>query len=341
MLDQSDLDLVLSGVGDDPTPAEPRQREPALSSVWIGSGLAKIPALHGASVLQKSTGAASRFMTSLDYARNPLVTSLPVLVSLRGNHVDAVAVARSIVARQCPNGVLLTGDPNGGAGTILRHAPANYRVVSAPLPTWDRRFVNCKSIFMLSVLSHRLAASCLPDPGSAWLRADRLEAAWAGAKECALRFGGWLQQTGADRPGPLIILGDGMPSALSLAWQAVLSEAGVVTPVCLDIKDYTHGDHAAAGRTGNASYIVLSHSGIADICQRFTRHFSSLYDVFVVNLASDPVHLFWENLFTVCNVTSIWTGLLGYPDQRPPKHPVMSHWRDWGELVGHGDEPQQ
>jgi hypothetical protein len=39
--------------------------------------------------------------------------------------------------------------------------------------------------------------------------------------------------------------------------------------------------------------------------------FSSLYDVLEVDLMADPAHVFWENLFTVCNVVSIWTGLLG------------------------------
>jgi hypothetical protein len=332
MLDQSDLDLVMSGVNEDLTLYEPELLCPTSSSVWIGSGLAKIPALYGAAVLQQATGAPSRFMTALEYVTSPLVTSLPVLVSLRGNHKDAVAVAKSIVARRQQSAILLTGDPDGEAASILRDAPGNYLSVSAPLPAKDRRFVNCKGIFMLSLLSYRLTSASLSHLDEVRLRQVPMERAWSRARECATHVSEWLQRSGIDRSAPLIILSDGMLSHLSLAWQAVLSEAGIVSPLCLDIKDYTHGDHAAAIRTGHARYIVLSHAGIEDICHHFTERFSSLFDVFKVNLSSGPAHLFWENLFTACNVASIWTALLGYPDQRPLKHPVISTWRDWGAL---------
>lgn len=331
MLDQSDLDLVLSSIPNDPNNQACRQLGRAPSSVWIGSGLAKIPAFYGAAVLQK-TGAPSRFMTALDYVAHPLIASLPVLVSLRGNHRDAVAVARSVVSRRCEHAILLTGDLDGQAGSLLREASTGYLRISAPLPARDKRFVNCKGIFMLSLLSHRLATGGLADPSSAQLHHAALESAWTRAGESAIRFGEWLKKSGADSPEPLIVLASGMSSELSIAWQAVLSEAGVITPICLDIKDYTHGDHAAASRTGRARYVVLSHAGIEDICRRFAERFSLLYDVFTVNLGSDPAHLFWENLFTACNATSVWTALLGYPNQRPPRHAVVSSWRDWGEL---------
>lgn len=332
MLDQSDLDLVMSAIGAEPTPPEAGLLGPTSSSVWIGSGLAKIPALYGAAVLQKTTGAPSRFMTALEYVRNPLVRSLPILVSLRGNHMDAVAVAESIVARRQEKAILLTGDPDGGAASILRSVSETYDLMSSPLPARDRRFVNCKGIFMLSLLSYRLTRGASSHLDAAQLRRRAVEEAWVRARKCAARFGEWLRRSGVDVTGPLIVLSDGMPSELSLTWQAVLSEAGVATPVCLDIKDYTHGDHAAASRIGNARYIVLSHAAIKDLCLRFTERFSSLYDVFEVDLSADPAHVFWENLFTVCNVTSIWTSLLGYPGRRPVKHPVVSTWRDWGDL---------
>ena len=146
---------------------------------------------------------------------------------------------------------------------------------------------------MVSLLSYRLTLAALSDLDVARQCPALLEGAWVRAREAAVRSRTWLQSAGADRPGPLIILSDGTPSELSLAWQAILSEVGVATPICLDVKDYTHGDHASAGRAGDARYIVLRHAGNAAICRRFVERFSSLYDVFEVDLMADPAYLFW------------------------------------------------
>jgi hypothetical protein len=331
MLDAEDFELVKERLFADADLVGVESLRGALSSVWIASGLAKISALHGAQLLNKLVGTPARFMTAVEYAQNTRVQCLPILTSLRGNHPDAQGVATAIANRDSHRGILLTADPLGFAAQLLGKPNGQYDIRSCALPDRDRRFVNCKSILALSALTQRLVLQAIGESGL-MPDAARITLAWERAQHHIHTCGIVLRQFDAMVDPHVIILSDGMLSDLSVTWQSILSEAGVVTPICLDIKDYTHGDHLAAVRTGNVVYIVLSRESTWDICRIFSHRFSSLYPVINVDLAGDVVHSFWENLFTACSLTSLWSEIFGLAGQRPPKHPIVSAWRGWGEL---------
>lgn len=304
----------------------------SVSSVWIASGLAKIPAIYGASLVQKLSGKPSRFVSSLDYARNPKLSCLPILVSLRGAHADSVSVAAAIVSRKCNEAILLTADRKGNASQTLECSSTATSVTSIGLPDRDGRFVNCKSIFVLSSLAHRLVVRAFPDQTELNFQSNQFEVMLGDAQKTAEEFIEKISRLDDWPSKQVIVLSDGLPSELAITWQSIFSEAGICTPTCFDIKDYTHGDHLASGRIGNAIYIVLSHNGIGDICTKFANCFSQLFPVVLVNLRSNQLQRFWENLVIACNVASGLTSLLGYANSRPPKHPVLKDWRDWGAI---------
>jgi hypothetical protein len=332
MLEAADLELVNNRLFDEANLPGAELLKNASSSVWIASGLAKIPALHGVHLLHKLTASPARFMTAVEYAQNPRIKCLPILTSLRGKHPDALGVAAAIGSRSVDQGILLTADPLGATAQLLSESLGQCPITSCALPDRDSRFVNCRSILVLSALAQRLVMQAFRTDPDQILKEAHIMTAWQRAQQHAIACGEKLRQLGAAADRHVIILSDGMSSELSITWQSILSESGITTPSCFDIKDYTHGDHLAAARQGNAMYLVLSHANTRDICRIFCERFSTLYPVINIDLTGDPVYRFWENLFAACNVAGIWTGLLGYPDQRPPKHPVVSHWRGWGVL---------
>jgi len=333
MIDQSDFELWKERLlSSEHFPASILIKE-AASSVWIASGLAKISAIYGASIIQRLSGKPSRFITPIEYAQNNQIQCLPILVSLRGNHTDAIEVAEIIAARKMSASLLVTADEYGGASNIFRNSIFNANIASSNLPSRDQRFVNCKSVIMLSALVQKLVYSSFGSMNKPLISRSSLIEAWSHAKTSSENLLEKISNIKDLEQKQIIILSDGITSSYAITWQSILSESGVATAAHLDIKDYTHGDHIAATRTRNAIYIVISHSGIKEISQIFTDRFSSLFPVLKLELKSD-VHLrFWENLFVVINVTSGLTSLLGYSNQRPPKDPIVWSWRDWGKII--------
>jgi hypothetical protein len=329
-LDASDLGLVLERL-------TPHQSQPgaemlrnAPSCIWLGSGLAKISAFHGAALVGRLCGKPSRAMTPLEYCQTPKARCLPVLLTLRGRNADATGLASAIVSRRAPRAVVLTGDSCGQAASMLQASNVETAVAETPLPAEDRRFVNCKAIFTLSALASRLARASLEHKVPVCAR--RLTEAFTRASDKSETLARQIEAAEEWQKCQFFILSDGAPSDLSVTWASVFAESGIVNATCVDLKDFTHGDHLAVSLRGRGIFIVLRHTGIASLCDIFSRRFSSLFPVVEINLQTGGAETFWENLFYACNVTSRLSLSLGYQGGRPPKHPVVWGWRGWGEI---------
>lgn len=331
-MDDSDIELLIQRVTSQASMPAALLLKQAPSSVWIAAGLAKISALYGVAMLHRIAGVPSRFLTPLEYGQNDRIKCMPVLTSLRGNHQDAVEVAEAIAARGREGSILITADPHGSAAQHLIEHGKGALLASDSLPDRDKRFVNLKSILMLTALTHRLVEQALDNPAEAALDPEALGEAWYRSQHAAMNIAGKIKSVEGWKQKQLFILADGLTSELALTWQSILSEAGVLNPVCLDIKDFTHGDHLAATSSENAMYLVISHEGTRAVAHTFSERFSTLFPVMPLDLAASSQHRFWENLFTASNTTSLLTAILGRPNQRPPKHPVVWSWRGWGSI---------
>ena len=193
MLEDSDLRLVIDRLEDSPDQIAASYLADASSSIWIASGLAKISALYGVSMMQKVAGVPARFISPLEYVLNLRVKCLPVLISLRGSHEDAVEVAESIVGRKSERAIILTGDPLGRAACVLSQGlevgeKNQVALATGPLPDRDKRFVNFKSILMLSAVTNRLVYSALGNESECDLDCNEIGYAWERAKEGACRL---------------------------------------------------------------------------------------------------------------------------------------------------------
>lgn len=304
----------------------------SFASVWIASGLAKISAVYGAALIEQYVGFPSQLMSPMDYCQKPLLRTLPVLVSLKGQHEDAVGVAQSIVNRLSPVSVLITGEPDGPAAQTLKAGRSELCIVSTSFPSRDRRFVNCGSIFMLSTLAYQLVRQAFGSSFISDINEYELLTAFSRAMDGAHAIARGIAGVEDWQNKQLIILGQGGASELTLPWQSIFAEAGIATVTCMDLKDYTHGDHLAAVRAKNAIFLVIQHPGIEEMVQIFTTRFATRFPVLVVPLASSGPTRFWESLFYCCNTADELTHLLGYGGQRPPKDPVVHGWRGWGSL---------
>lgn len=302
------------------------------ASVWIGSGLAKISAAYGAALTEQYTGRSSQMMTALDYCSKPLLRSLPILVSLKGRHEDAISVANSIVSRCAKTPFLITGEPEGPAALALKSGRATASIVTAGFPERDRRFVNCGSIFMLSALTYQLVRQAFGVEVIGRVSERDLAQSFSSAAEGGHAIAERITSIEDWQNKQLIVLGQGLGSELTLPWQSVFSEAGIAAPIVHDIKDYTHGDHLAAVRTNNVIFLVIQHRGIEEICQIFASRFATRFEVIVAPLESQGPTRFWESLFYCCNTADALTERLGYGGQRVPKDPVVHGWRGWGNL---------
>ncbi|WP_455232218.1 hypothetical protein [Geopseudomonas aromaticivorans] len=304
----------------------------AFASVWIASGLAKISAAYGAALVEQYVGSPGQLMSAMDYCNKPLLRSTPVLVSLKGQHEDAVGVAQSIVNRSSPGAVLITGEPEGPAAQTLRAGCLTPCIVSASFPVRDRRFVNCGSIFMLSALAYQLVRQAFGSDVIGAIDECNLIQVYSRAAEGAHAIAQGIAAVEDWQHKQLIILGQGLGSELTLPWQSIFAEAGIATATILDLKDYTHGDHLAAVRANNAIFLVIQHPGTEEMVRIFTSRFITRFPVVVASLASSGPSRFWENLFYCCNTADALTHRLGYGGQRPPKDLTVHGWRGWGSL---------
>lgn len=329
----TDLDLVIKSLFDDESIEGYDLLASAQSSVWIASGLAKISASYGASMMQKIGGHPSRLMSALDYCQTSRLRCLPLLVTLKGRNSDAIGVAKAITDRNTPNALVLTGDRDGQASRHLMNSNTKVALIEATLPDKDKRFVNCKSIFMLSALTHRLVSQALQTDEGCLINQTSLIRAFYIVGQKAKNLVGQLTAVERWQERQIIILADGLVGELAITWQSILAESGIATSVCMDIKDYTHGDHLAASRTGTSIFLIIRHGSIRSLCDIFTQRFEVLYPVFTVDLECDGALRYWENLFFACNSAALLTSALGYPGSRPPKNPVVWAWRGWGEVL--------
>lgn len=325
-----DLEMIQERLMDPTKFAAARALETASASVWIASGLAKIPAAYGAALVEQHVGFPSKLTSAMEYCQKPLLRALPVLVSLRGRHEDAVSVARSIVDRCSPASVLITGEPQGAAAQTLRAGSLTSGIVSASLPVRDRRFVNCGSIFMLSALAYQLVRQAFDSDLIGVVDEHELAQAFSRAAEGAHVIAQGIAAVAGWQDKQLIILGQGLGSELTLPWQSIFAEAGIATATCLDLKDYTHGDHVATVRANNAIFLTIPHPGTEEMIRIFTERFATRFPVLEAPLASSGPTRFWENLFYCCNTADALTYRLGYGGQRPPKDPTVHGWRGWG-----------
>lgn len=327
-----DLSMILKGLKDlTEYPAAHTLRNNT-ASIWIASGLAKISAAYGAALIEQSVGLPSQLMSPMDYCQKPLLRALPVLVSLKGQHEDAIDVAQSIVNRSSSTSVLITGEPEGPTAQKLSKGSSCLNIVSTTLPQRDRRFVNCRSIFMLSTLAYQLVKQAFGGNAVNDIDECSLSQAFYRAREGANSIVQGIAEVENWRFKQLIILGQGVNSELALPWQSIFAEAGIATVTCTDLKDYTHGDHLAAVCTKNAIFLVIQHPGIEDMVRIFVSRFETRFPVLVVPLESLGPTRFWESLFYSCNTADELTHLLGYGGQRPPKDDVVHSWRGWGRL---------
>lgn len=306
--------------------------EKAFASVWIASGLAKISAAYGAALIEQCIGFPSQLMSPLDYCQKPLLSTLPVLVSLKGQHEDAVSVAQSIINRRTWASVLITGAPDGPAAQKLREGRSTLCIASASFPSRDCRFVNCRSIFMLSALTYQLIKQAFGIRMIGSINDDDLSQAFSRSAEQGQAIAQGIADIDDWQNRHLIILGQGLGSELTLPWQSIFAEAGIATATCFDIKDYTHGDHLAAVRTNNAIFLVVEQPGTEEMVRIFTSRFATRFPVQVVSLKSSGATRFWENLFFCCNTADALTHCLGYGGRRPPKDMSVHSWRGWGRL---------
>lgn len=332
-LTMDDLDMVRARVSDEMQLPDVSALSSASASVWVASGLAKISAAYGAALITQHVGSPSLVMTALDYCQKPFLQSLPVLVSLKGRHEDVVSVAESIVRRAVENTILITGEPEGAAAQVLKVGRQAPCIVTANFPERDRRFVNCKSIFMLSALSYQLVKQAFGVDVIESINPCTLTQSFSRAIEGAQTIAEGIVSIKDWQNKQLIVLGQGLGSELMLPWQSVFSEAGIMTPIFLDIKDYTHGDHLAAVRADNTIFLVIQHPGIEEICHVFASRFSTRFPVMMASLESMGPTRFWENLFYCCNTADALSRILDYGGQRPPKDPVVHGWRGWGSLT--------
>lgn len=328
----NDLDMIRERVSDEAFFPDIGILESAYSSVWVASGLAKISAAYGASLIEQYTGNPSQMMSALDYCQKPLLRSLPVLVSLKGRHEDAVSVAKSVARRSSDSALLVTGEPEGPAALVLKAGCCKSSIATASFPERDRRFVNCGSVFMLSALVYRLVRQAFGIEVIDSINESQLKRVFFKAIEGGQAIAENIASIEDWQQKNFIILSQGLGSELTFAWQSVFAEAGIMTPMFFDIKDYTHGDHLAAVQTNNAIFLVIQHAGIKEICHIFTSRFSTRYPVMVIALESESPVRFWENIFYCLNTADALAHLLGYRGQRPPKDSVVHGWRGWGRL---------
>lgn len=337
MLEESDLELVVNRLLEKQPGSASMYLRKSSSSVWVASGLAKISSVYGASLMQKIAGAPSRFISPLEYVQNQRIKCLPVLTTLRGEHSDAIEVAQSIVDREVERSIIMSCTPFGPAGNVMLNRPQTSKyvmtgVASTQLPDRDKRFVNFKSILTLAGISNRLVCDALDYPEEMKVDFRQLCSAWDRAEQASARIAEQICSVEGWQQKQLFILTEGAYSELGVAWQSVLSEAGITNPICLDIKDYTHGDHLVASRTKNAMYLVIGHKGLSSVTRTFIERFSIVFPVISLELEGEGRYHFWENIFAVGGSASEITRTLGYYNERPPKDPVVWSWRDWGRM---------
>lgn len=293
--------------------------------IWLGSGFAKIAASYGAE-LCITNGIVSTFMSAVDYKSSPIkACSLPILLSFAGKGEDAIDTAENM-ARTSSEAGLITCSSDSDAVKKLSTTRSSYLFGQAP--ERDKRFVNIKSILTLTALAEEYARRqfklSLPkiDLKSC---VQKAEVTGMRAAEQFIEHFSW-------RTKQLIIVGKGYNNPLEHVWKSILSEAGIMTPTWVDIKDFTHGDHRHVSLHQNHAFLVLEQPEIKEYCDIFVARFAQVYPVELIHCGGTFRGQFWSGLLTALFFTHRLTYEQGYNGNRPPKNELVHSWRGWGRL---------
>lgn len=332
MLTDNDLHLITERLCQPNFIPISKELDKKLGTVWIASGLAKISAFYGSFLMEKYAQRFSRFSTPLSYVQLPTPQCTPILISLRGKHPDSISVINHFLDKNRVDAIFLTADAMGGVASIMKDNKRANNIICTELPSRDKRTVNFNSIFILNSLIHHFVASSLDRRESLNIDVKKIKKIFEKSQTIASDLVSEILNIKDWSTKQFIILSNGIPSEIGITWQSIMSEAGLFTPVCSDLKDYTHGDHSAAVRTRENIYIVISNPKTRLISDIFCERFSLLFPVLYVNLDDSGVYGFWQNLFLAMNCASLLTASLGYTNQRLPKHPTVHNWRGWGDI---------
>ena len=300
--------------------------------VWIGTGLGKISASYGSSLVHQLTGRTSSFVTPLQFCHSAKSRCIPILVSLRGSNPDVFDTACCIGDQRPRRAVFITADPHNPSVARIPTDRTELFVASGPLPPRDTRFINLNSVIVLSALTDALIRAAVRHKDQSRISEDLLATCFYRTGNAAVDVARRISETEDWQSRHFIILADGIASPLALAWSSILAEAGVATASVTDIKDYTHGDHAAAVLHGNIRFIIIRHSSTSVVADIFYERFSTRFPVSMIQLEHSGALLFWENLFFAASVTSALSHALGYRGDRPPRDTAVHQWRGWGSV---------
>ncbi|EPL1604725.1 TPA: hypothetical protein QCI27_000878 [Enterobacter roggenkampii] len=293
--------------------------------VWLGSGYAKISASHGAE-LCKLNGIYSTSLSPLEYKISSLKPSFyPILLSFSGKGEDAIDTAKNMSTNSDYAGVI-TCKYNAEAVMQLSSLPCSQ--LSSDFPDRDDRFVNIRSILTLTALTEKythqqfkIALSKLDFQACA----QKAEMMGTFAAERFIEDFSWQTKQ-------LIIVGKGYDNPLKHVWTSILSEAGIMTPTWVDIKDFTHGDYRHASLYHNHIFLLIDQPEINFYCDIFEERFSQILPVERIKLTGKYREQFWLNLFTSLYFTHRLTYEQGHDGKRPPKNELVHSWRGWGQL---------
>lgn len=293
--------------------------------IWLASGLAKIAASY-CSELCVTNGILSCFMSALEYKTSPLRKSgFPILTSFAGKGEDAVDTAKNMVDATSSAGVITCGS---NSDVVKQFSELNLSYMFGKFPERDERFVNVRSILMLAAIAEKYAHQQF----KLTLSDIDLYSCAQQAEVMGLQAAERFSENFSWRTKQLIIVGKGYNNPLGHTWRSILAEAGIMTPIWVDIKDFTHGDHRHVSLHKEHAFLLLEQPEIKNYCDIFEPRFNQLYAVERISLVGEFRNQFWLSLFAALFFTHRLTYEQGYDGNRPPQNVLVHSWRDWGKL---------
>jgi hypothetical protein len=296
--------------------------ELARRTLWLGCGLARLPALYGREIMMRRPDHLARAETLLGIRRMPpRADEMAIMISLRGRHPDSRAIAEYLQAIPDQQAIALTGDADGPA--FAGWSATTRFLATTALPDRDTRFINIKGLIALSALVGRLA-----DPGESHGGQD-----WQNLLPLACRrgaeIGRRISALGDWRDRTTFVVSGASDGVLARTWASLLGEAGLLNPVLVDLLDFTHGDHLAACLRGCSLFIILSEPETHVACEIFAQRFGQIAPIFSVSTPHGIHAAYWNNLFTAAAAVEQLSIAAGYGGLRPPKICPVHSWRNW------------
>lgn len=303
----------------------------ARSTAWIASGLSSFSAEFGRRMFLNKTGIPATLFTPLDFVQSNTSQYLPILVSYRGKNRDIKSVAKKIV--QNPNGavVLLTGFADTPVERQLLSGKNPVDWFHLPAHKEEKRFISVLPTMTLAALGYRLAQLSGKDyddtslvEGLDWIYSKAKITSQRLVKEMT-KFEGWDKLK-------WIIIGGGSSAPSLLGWQTSLMEAGLTSPVIIDIKDFSHGKYLSALREKNIGLLLLSDPSTSHLTEIIRKRFDNVFTTVSVTAESENEFAFWEHLFIVFLSLTELSDSLGFNIRKPPKPKIVQSWTNWGEI---------